>query len=116
MRVLPIAGRSALMTTDASTQALISAIERRLADISGQQHLLAVEKARLVEHLTPLRLGVLAPETAVANLKAKGITLVAPTLPTDRRPRLKAVAPICSAVPSGAPRSTRTPVKAKAAL
>ena len=59
------------MTTDA----LVTAIQRRLTDISDQQHALAVEKARLVEQLTPLRLGILPPDTAVAQLKAKGVTL-----------------------------------------
>ena len=57
------------MTTDA----LVTAIQRRLTDISDQQHALAVEKARLLEQLTPLRLGILAPATAVAELKAKGV-------------------------------------------
>ena len=40
------------MTTDA----LVTAIQRRLTDISEQQHALAVEKARLLEQLMPLRL------------------------------------------------------------
>ena len=81
------------MTTDA----LITAMQRRLTDISDQQHALAVEKARLVEQLTPLRLGILAPDTAVAQLKAKGVKLrrLPPAPSADRRPRpttLKAVA------------------------
>jgi hypothetical protein len=92
------------MTTDAKTKVLVNAIERRLTDISEQQHALAVEKARLLEHLTPLRLGVLAPDTAVAQLKAKGVTLRGLTAAWSaaRRPRppiLKAVAPIRPAVP-----------------
>ena len=44
------------------TKALLGIIERRLTDISEQQHALAVEKARLLEQLTPLRLGIVAPE------------------------------------------------------
>lgn len=60
------------MTTKAKTQALLGAIARRLTTISEQQHALAVEKARLVEALTPLRLGVVAPDTAVAQFKARG--------------------------------------------
>ena len=60
------------MTTDA----LITAIQRRLTDISEQQHALRrSRKARLVEQLTPLRLGILAPDMAVAQLKAKGVKL-----------------------------------------
>ena len=50
------------MTREARTTALVGAIERRLIDISDQQHTLAVEKARLLEQLTPLRLGIVAPE------------------------------------------------------
>jgi hypothetical protein len=45
------------MTTAAKITTLLHAIERRLTDISAQQHALAVEKARLLEQLTPLRLG-----------------------------------------------------------
>ncbi len=41
------------MTTDA----LITAIQRRLTDISEQQHALAVEKARLLGQLTPFGWG-----------------------------------------------------------
>ncbi len=83
------------MTTDA----LITAIQRRLTNISEQQHALAVEKARLVEQLTPLRLGIVAPAMVVAQLKAKGVKLRRwpPAPSADRRPRpatLKAVASI----------------------
>jgi len=45
------------MTTAAKITTLLHAIERRLTDISAQQHALAVEKAPLLEQLTPLRLG-----------------------------------------------------------
>ena len=92
------------MTTETKTKALLAAIERRLTDISSQQHALAVEKTRLLEQLTPLRLGVVAPDTAVVQLKAQGITLRGLTTAraTARRPRraiLKAVAPIRPVVP-----------------
>jgi hypothetical protein len=92
------------MTTEAKTKALLGAIERRLTDISEQQHALAVEKARLLEQLTPLRLGVVAPDTAVVQLKAKGVTLRGLTTARSaaRRPRpaiLKAVAAIRPVVP-----------------
>jgi hypothetical protein len=92
------------MTIEAETKALLAAIERRLSDISTQQHALAVEKSRLVEQLTPLRLGVVAPDTAVVQLKAQGITLRGLTAAraTARRPRraiLKAVAPIRPVLP-----------------
>ncbi len=105
------------MTTDA----LVTAIQRRLTDISELQHALAVEKARLVEQLTPLRLGILAPDTAVAQLKAKGVTLRRlPPAPSGDRCRhpatLKAVAavrPALSSVPSSGPQAS---TKTKAAL
>jgi hypothetical protein len=61
-----------------------------------------VEKARLLEQLTPLRLGVVAPDTAVVQLKATGVTLRGLTTAwSARRPRpaiLKAVASIRPAV------------------
>ena len=87
------------MTTDAKTDSLVTAIERRLTDISEQQHALAVEKTRLLEQLTPLRLGVLPSDTALAQLKAGGITLrkLTPVPTAARHPRptaLKAVASI----------------------
>jgi hypothetical protein len=66
------------MTIEAKTKALLDAIERRLTDISEQQHALAVEKARLLEQLTPLRLGVMAPDTAVVQLKGQGGYLPGP--------------------------------------
>jgi hypothetical protein len=92
------------MTTEAETNALLGAIERRLIKISEQQHALAVEKARLLEQLTPLRLGVVAPNTALVQLKAKGVTLRGLTAARSaaRRPRpaiLQAVASIRPAVP-----------------
>jgi hypothetical protein len=87
------------MTVDTKTDSLVAAIERRLTDISEQQHALAVEKARLLEPLTSLRLRVLAPDTALAQLKAVGVTLrklkPAPTAaPSPRPTALKAVASI----------------------
>jgi hypothetical protein len=91
------------MTSEAKTKALLGAIERRLTDISAEQHALAVEKARLLEQLTPLRLGIVAPDTAVSQLKAKGVTVRGLTAARSaaRRPRpavLKAVASIRPAV------------------
>jgi hypothetical protein len=92
------------MTTEATTQALLRAIESRLSDISKRQHALALEKTRLLEQLTPLRLGVLAPDTAIVQLKAKGITFrgLKAARSAARRPRppiLKAVASIRPVVP-----------------
>jgi hypothetical protein len=109
------------MTTDAKADALVTAIERRLSDISEQQHALAVEKARLLEQLTPLRLGILAPDTAVAQLRAKGVKLrgLTPAPSADRRSRpvpLKAVAPIRPALSPVALTGSQSPGKAKAAL
>ena len=77
------------MTIQTETKALLGTIERRLTDISEQQHALAVEKARLLEQLTPLRLGIVASDTVVVQLKAKGITLRGLTVarPAARRPR-----------------------------
>jgi hypothetical protein len=75
------------MDTQGKTEALLEAIERRLSEISDRQHALAVEKAWLVEQTTPLRLGVIAPDLALAQLKSKGITLrgLAAAWAVDRR-------------------------------
>jgi hypothetical protein len=86
------------MDTECKTEALIEAIERRLSEISERQHALAVEKAWLVEHTTPLRLGVISPDLALAQLKARGITLrgLAAAWAVDRRPKevvLRAIPP-----------------------
>jgi hypothetical protein len=58
-----------------SAKRLLRALELRVAEISAQQHALALERTRLQEQLTPLRLGVLAPETALVHLRGYGITL-----------------------------------------
>ena len=105
------------MTTDA----LIPAIQRRLTNISDQQHALAVEKVRLVEQLTPLRMGILPPHTAVAQLKAKGVTLrrVPPAPSADRRPRPATLEPVASIRPTRVPLALagpQSPGQAKAAL
>jgi len=63
------------METRAKTDALLGLLERRLVEISERQHALAVEKARLMEQMTPLRLGVGSPELALAQLRSKGIAL-----------------------------------------
>ena len=104
-----------------TTGALVTAIQRRLTDISDQQHALAVEKARLVEQLTPLRMGILPPDTAVAQLKAKGVKLrgLPPAPSADRRPRpaaLKAVASIRPASVLVVLPDPQLPGKTKAAL
>jgi hypothetical protein len=68
-------------------EALLEAIERRLAEISDRQHALAAEKARLAELITPLRLGIASPDATLAELKAKGIALrLTATSAADRRP------------------------------
>jgi hypothetical protein len=77
------------MTTEAKTTALLRAIERRLTDISEQQHALAVEKARLQEQLTPLRLGI----------TLRGLTAAWSAARRPRPTMLKAVASIRPAVP-----------------
>ena len=86
------------MDTQGKTEALIEAIERRLSEISERQHALAVEKAWLVEQTTPLRLGVTSPDLALAQLRARGITLrgLAAAWAVDRRPTevvLRAIPP-----------------------
>jgi hypothetical protein len=93
------------MTTQDKTDALVDAIARRLTDISEQQHALAVEKARLVEQLTPLRLGIVAPDTVVGQLRAKGITLRGHTAvrTVARRPRPASLKAVASIHPAGAP-------------
>jgi hypothetical protein len=76
------------MTSAIKTEALLETIERRLADISERQHALAVERTLLLEQLTPLRLGVVAPNIAVMELRARGITLrdLTPRRALDRQP------------------------------
>ena len=69
------------MQTQAKTEALLAAIESRLNEISVRQHALAVERARLNEQITPLRLGIISPDVALALLKAKGVTLRLPAAP-----------------------------------
>jgi hypothetical protein len=86
------------METQAKTEALLDAIERRLSEISERQHALAVEKAWLIEQTTPLRLGVASPDLALALLRSKGIALrgVAAAWAVDRHPQevvLRAVPP-----------------------
>jgi len=96
------------METQGKTEAVLEAIERRLTDISERQHALAVEKAWLVEQTTPLRLGVISPDLALAQLKARGITLrgLAAAWAVDRR--LKEV--VLRAIPPQ--RSNVTPLPA----
>jgi hypothetical protein len=76
------------MKTQIETEALLQAIERRLGEISERQHALAVERTHLLEQATPLRLGVASPETAVVQLRSKGITLrgLVSAPPASRRP------------------------------
>ena len=85
------------MKSHIETEALLQAIERRLGEISERQHALALERTHLLEQATPLRLGVASPDTAVVQLRSKGITLrgLASASPVSRRPRsviLRAVA------------------------
>jgi hypothetical protein len=84
------------MTLNAKVQALVEFMEGRLAEISEHQHALAAEKTQLQEQITPLRLGIVSPNLALAQLKEKGIVFrgFTVTLPAGRRPRgviLKAV-------------------------
>jgi hypothetical protein len=79
------------MQTQGRTEALLEVIESRLNEISERQHSLAVERARLNEQITPLRLGIVSPEAALALLKSKGIALRLPAAPSADRRRPKAV-------------------------
>ena len=86
------------MTTEVKIKALLAAIERRLTDISEQQHALAVQKAYLLDS-SAVAARVVAPDLALVQLKAKGVTLRGLTAAWSdaRRPRpalLKAVASI----------------------
>jgi hypothetical protein len=89
------------VTTHVKIEALVKAIERRLAHISKEQHALAVQKAHLVEQLTPLRLGIVAPDTAVVQLRVKGITLRGLTAVRSvaRRPRPASLTAVASIRP-----------------
>ena len=99
------------MKTSVSAEGLVKAIERRLAAISDQQHALALERTRLLEQVTPLRLGVLAPETALVLLRNGGITLRG--VGTGRGPRRRARGTGLRAVPRSAVASlTGNPVPA----
>jgi hypothetical protein len=66
-----------------SQESVLEAIQRRVAEISREQHALALEKTRLQEHVTPLRLGVASPEAVLLQLKIGGIRLhgLGPTAP-----------------------------------
>jgi hypothetical protein len=77
------------MTLKAKAETLLEAIEGRLAEISERQHALAVEKTQLQEQMTPLRLGVVSPDVALAHLREKGITVrgLAAAWQSGRRPR-----------------------------
>ncbi|HEX2500577.1 MAG TPA: hypothetical protein VHO73_03910 [Methylomirabilota bacterium] len=87
------------MEAPTRTKVLLETIERRLTEISERQHALAVEKARLIDQITPLRLGTASPDVALAQLRSKGIVLrglAAASAAADRPGQgvvLKAVAP-----------------------
>ena len=93
------------MSPNITTKGLIKTIERRLAAISEQQHALALERTRLLEHVTPLRLGVFAPETALVLLRDIGITL--PGVRTGRAARRRPHDIVLRAVPRSAVASAR---------
>jgi hypothetical protein len=63
------------MKSSVTPEAVLEAIERRVAGISAEQHALAVEKGRLLEHVTPLRLGIVSAELVLVQLKTRGIRL-----------------------------------------
>ena len=86
------------MQASTRTEMLLETIERRMAEISERQHALAVERARLIDQITPLRLGIISPDVALAQLRSRGIVLrgVAALWSADRPAQsvvLRAVAP-----------------------
>jgi len=97
------------METPTKTEVLLEVIERRLAEISERQHALAVERARLAEQLTPLRLGVTSPDLAVALLRAKGVALrrLAPSA-VDRIPPEVVLRAVVSPHPKVTPLPSRS--------
>ena len=101
------------MGTQTRIDTVLQVIERRVAEISARQHALAVEKARLVEQMTPLRLGVTPPDLALAQLRSKGIALRGAdrVRASDRRPSgalLKSVVPLRRNVTTPAPAHSET--------
>jgi len=101
------------MGTQTTIDTLLEAIERRLAEISERQHALAVEKARLIEQMTPLRLGVASSDLVLAQLRAKGIAVRGAAGPkaSDRRlseTPLKSVVPLRRSVTTPAPARSET--------
>ena len=98
------------METQTKTEALLEVIERRLAEISERQHALAVEKACLVEQMTPLRLGATAPALALAQLRSKGIALrgLAAAWAVDRPPQGLVLRAVMSRHPKVRPLPSRS--------
>jgi len=101
------------MGTHTKIDTLLAVIERRLAEISERQHALAVEKARLIEQMTPLRPGVASPDLALAQLRSKGIALrgAVAAKPSDRPSSeilLKSVVPLRRSVMTPAPARSET--------
>jgi len=82
-------------------------------EISARQHVLAVEKTRLVEQVRPLRLDVASPDLAPAQLRTKNIAVRRAARPkaSDRHSSetpLKSIAPLW--------RSVRTPAPARSEM
>ena len=75
------------MKITVTAEDLLLAIERRLAEISDQQHRLAVERARLQAQTAPLRLGVISPEAVLAHLKIHGVALTGFTVRPEAQSR-----------------------------
>jgi hypothetical protein len=98
------------METPTKTEVLLEVIERRLAEISERQHALAVERARLVEQLTPLRLGVTTPDLALAQLRSKGIALrgLAAAWAVERAPQEVILRAVVSPHPKVTPLPSRS--------
>jgi hypothetical protein len=98
------------METPTKTEALLEVMERRLAEISERQHALAVEKACLVEQMTPLRLGATPPALALAQLRSKGIALrgVGAAWAVDRPPQEVVLRAVVSQHPKVRPLPNRS--------
>jgi hypothetical protein len=85
------------MSANTKAEALLEVIQGRLVEISERQQALAAEKVQLQEQITPLRLGVVSPDVAVAHLREKGITLRGLTTAWHARQRPRGV--VVQAVP-----------------
>ncbi len=82
------------MLTSLTAEALLAAIERRLARISTQLHALSAERAKLQDQTVRLRMGAITPEAVLLDLKTRGVALSGVGIRTTRE---KPARPACPA-------------------